>query len=123
MLVQVLYRQAGSPAVKDADSTLWYGAALKWAKDNGLSDGSNMNGNVSREQLVTLLYRYAQLLKLGLGRSAAYDTYKDAAKVDTWAADAMSRRKEVLARQVLWAATRSGANSTIIGCLPWRIIS
>jgi len=89
MLVQVLYRQAGSPAVKDADSTLWYGAALKWAKDNGLSDGSNMNGNVSREQLVTLLYRYAQLLKLGLGRSAAYDTYKDAAKVDTWAADAM----------------------------------
>ena len=89
MLAQILYRQAGSPVVKDADETLWYGKALKWAQDNGVSDGLNMTENVTREQLVTVLNRYVQLLKLGLGRTAEYSTYKDAAKVDAWAVDAM----------------------------------
>ena len=89
MLAQILYRQAGSPVVKDADETLWYGKALKWAQDNSVSDGLNMTENVTREQLVTVLNRYVQLLKLGLGRTAEYSTYKDAAKVDAWAIDAM----------------------------------
>jgi fermentation-respiration switch protein FrsA (DUF1100 family) len=61
MLVSVLYSQAGKPAVTGADSTLWYGSALKWAKDNKISDGTNMSAPVTREQLVTILYSYAQL--------------------------------------------------------------
>ena len=88
MFVTVLYRQAGSPAVKDAD-TAWYGAAAKWAKDNSVSDGTNLTGAITREQFITQLYRYTQLQKLGMGRSESYSAFKDAAKVDTWADAAM----------------------------------
>jgi dienelactone hydrolase len=88
MFVTVLYRQAGSPAVKDAD-TAWYGAAAKWAKDNSVSDGTNLTSAITREQFITQLYRYTQLQKLGMGRSESYSAFKDAAKVDTWADAAM----------------------------------
>lgn len=89
MLVSVLYSKAGKPAVKDADAKLWYGAALKWATDNALSDGKDMNSNITREQLATMLYKYNQLQKLGMGRSESYSTFKDAASVSSTAADAM----------------------------------
>ena len=32
---------------------------IAWARENGVSDGTNPNGNVTREQLATMLYRYA----------------------------------------------------------------
>ena len=32
---------------------------MDWAKANGMSDGTNPNANITREQLVTMLYRYA----------------------------------------------------------------
>lgn len=89
MLVSVLYSQAGKPAVKDADASLWYGDALKWATDNGISDGSNMNGDITREQLVTILYKYNQLQKLGKGRVEPFSAFKDAADVAAYAGDAM----------------------------------
>ena len=89
MFVTVLYRQAGSPAVEGADAAVWYDAAVKWAKTSGISDGSDLNGSVTREQFVTQLYRYTQLQKLGMGRSESYSAFKDAAKVDSWADAAM----------------------------------
>jgi len=89
MVVSVLYRQAGSPAVTGADASVWYGAAQKWAMDNAISDGTNMTAAVSRQQLVTFLYKYAKLQKLGMGRSEAYTAYTDNAKVAAYAADSM----------------------------------
>ena len=32
---------------------------MEWAKANGVSDGTNPNANITRGQLVTMLYRYA----------------------------------------------------------------
>ena len=59
MLWMVLARLDGqAPATMDAART--------WAMENGVSDGSNPQGNITREQLVSILYRYAQ--KMG------YDT-------------------------------------------------
>ncbi len=89
MLVSVLYSLAGKPAVTGADTALWYGAAAKWAKDSGISDGTNMTAPVSREQLVTMLYAYNKLQKLGMGRSEAYDAFKDASSVSAYAAETM----------------------------------
>lgn len=34
--------------------------AMNWAAEKGVTDGSNPNGEISREQLVTILYRYSQ---------------------------------------------------------------
>ena len=68
-----------------ADTT---GAALdkgmSWAVEKGVSDGSNPNGTISRQQLAVMLYRYA-------GSPATQQTlnYPDADKVDGYAEDAM----------------------------------
>ena len=41
--------------------TPWYAAGCEWAKANGISDGSNPEAPVTREQLAAMLYRYAAL--------------------------------------------------------------
>ena len=50
----VLARQA------DADLTggaTWYENAQNWAKEKGISDGTNPNGTINRAQMVTMLWR------------------------------------------------------------------
>ena len=57
----VLARQA------DADLTggaTWYENAQNWAKEKGISDGTNPNGTINRAQMVTMLWR-------AMGQSAA----------------------------------------------------
>lgn len=71
---------------EDVDGgTPWYAKARTWAMDDGVSDGTNPNNAVTREQLVTMLYRYA-------GSPRVYGTltgYTDCDKVSDWAVDAM----------------------------------
>ena len=58
MVNTVLARLAGvdtTPAIGQN----WYDKGVAWARENGVSDGSNPNGNVTREQLAAMLYRYA----------------------------------------------------------------
>ena len=46
----------------DADLTggsIWYEKAQNWAKEKGISDGTNPNGTISRAQMVTMLWRAA----------------------------------------------------------------
>lgn len=38
----------------------WYQAGLDWAVENGISDGTNPNNNITREQFAAMLYRYAE---------------------------------------------------------------
>lgn len=38
----------------------WYQAGLDWAVENGVSDGTNPNNNITREQFAAMLYRYAE---------------------------------------------------------------
>ena len=59
-VLTILYRLAGEPAPCASDGP-WYGAAQDWAVRTGLSDGRNMDGTITREQLVLLLYRYTAL--------------------------------------------------------------
>ncbi len=37
----------------------WYTKGMEWAMENEVSDGTDPMGNLTREQLVTMLYRYA----------------------------------------------------------------
>ena len=55
MIVTILARVEGV----NTNGTPWYAAGQKWAMDNGISDGTNMVGEVTREQLAAILYRYA----------------------------------------------------------------
>ena len=87
MLVTVLARYEN---VDTEGGAAYYEKGAAWAKANGLSDGLRMDAEITREQLVTILYRYCILKnKLG-GESADLSGYKDADRIDLWAHDAMS---------------------------------
>lgn len=63
----------------------WYAKAQSWAMGYGISDGTLPNDIVTREQFVTMLWRYA-------GTPAAYGSlagFPDAGSVSSWAYDAM----------------------------------
>ena len=52
----ILARQAGADLTGGAN---WYEKAQAWAKESGISDGTNPNGTITRAQMVTMLYRAA----------------------------------------------------------------
>ncbi len=58
MLMTVLARADGLDTTGPAGGN-WYDAGMKWAVENGISDGTNPEGNISREQLAVMLYRCA----------------------------------------------------------------
>lgn len=85
MIVTILARVEGV----NTNGTPWYAAGQKWAMDNGISDGTNMPGVITREQLATILYRYAKQKGYDVSKSAALTAFSDADKVSGYAAEAM----------------------------------
>ena len=69
--------------------TPWYAAGRKWAMDTGISDGTNMTGAVTREQLAAILYRYAKQKGYDVTKSAALTSFTDADTVSSYAVEAM----------------------------------
>ena len=64
----------------------WVETARSWAMAEGVSDGTNPNDYVTREMMVTMLWRYAGEPASDYSLSA----YTDAASVSDWAAEAMA---------------------------------
>ncbi len=100
MLITMLYRLDGSPEVTadlpfaDVDPDSWYYAAIRWAYENGIILGISdtefgASLDITREQLVTILYRYA--LKRGLvgEYGVTLDDFADKDQISPWAAEAM----------------------------------
>lgn len=96
MLVTVLYRYAKSPKVADANpftdvaSNTWYTDAIIWANANhivdGLGDGRfGTEENITREQVVTILYRYCQMQNKEVSDGKALSGYTDYEKISDWA--------------------------------------
>ena len=56
MLMTVLARFDGQDTTGGA---VWYEKAMEWAREHGVSDGSDPEGSITREQLATMLWRYA----------------------------------------------------------------
>lgn len=94
-LATMLYRMAGTPAVTDSSSFTdltqdWYMDAIAWAQQNGIIDGLGNgkfgpNKNITREQLVTMLYRMHKTP----AASGTLDGFSDASAVSAWAKDAV----------------------------------
>ena len=85
MIVTILARLEG----EDTSGTPWYAAGRRWAMDAGVSDGTNMDGRITREQLAAMLYRYAKAKGCDVSASADISAYTDASGVSAWALDAM----------------------------------
>ena len=86
MIVTILARMEG---VNTSGGATWYTAGRAWAMENGISDGTNMTGKITREQLAAMLYRYAKLKGYDVSASADISGYTDASSVSSWATDAM----------------------------------
>lgn len=67
-----------------------FAEAKAWAVQNGVSDGTAPGKAVSRQQLVTILYRCAQLCGYDVSGAADLTAFPDHASVAAYAADAMS---------------------------------
>ncbi|MDR2671531.1 MAG: S-layer homology domain-containing protein [Oscillospiraceae bacterium] len=100
MLVTTLYRLEGSPAVSgsspfpDVKDGAWYADAILWASQNHVVDGYTSGAFgpddvVTREQTVTILYRYAQSKGRDVSAAADLSRYGDAGQISGWALDAM----------------------------------
>ena len=100
MIVTVLYREAGSPAVAEASSFSdvpageWYSDAVAWAAHNSIVGGVgdnkfDPNGNITREQMATILYRYASGKDIDTSARADLSAFPDAQNVSSYALDAM----------------------------------
>ena len=81
MVNTVLARLAGEDT---SGSTPWYAKGTAWAVENGVSDGKNPESPITREQMATMLYRYADSPEVSGELS-----FTDAAQVSAWAQDAV----------------------------------
>ena len=86
MIVTILARMEG---VNTSGGATWYARGREWAMGAGISDGTNMTGKITREQLAAMLYRYAKLKGYDVSASADISGYTDASGVSGWATDAM----------------------------------
>ena len=97
MAVTILYRLAGSPelpesdwgyAYEDVEPGSWYALPVYWARLEGVAGGVSdtsfdPDGSVTREQLVTMLWRYA-----GSPDGEYEADFADAGEISSWALDA-----------------------------------
>ncbi len=100
MLVTVLYRLEDEPAgakeasFSDVAAGTWYTDAVSWAAEEKIAQGYldrfSPNDNITREQLVTMLYRYADTIGLDTAKEASLASYSDASQVSSYAQKAMA---------------------------------
>lgn len=84
MIVTVLAAYDGADTSSSGGA--WYEAGQRWAMANGISDGTNMEQNLTREQLALMLWSYA-------GKPDARQSltgYPDMGSVSSWAKQAMA---------------------------------
>ena len=88
MLMTVLARHAGEDTT---GGSVWYEKGMNWAKANGVSDGTNPQVNITREQLAAMLYRYAQNKKydVSVGEDTNILSYTDAQTISQYAIPAI----------------------------------
>lgn len=87
MLWTILARMDGADT---SSAGAWYASAQDWAVKHGVSDGTSSDGKITREQLATMLYRYAK--ERGMVKADAQadlSAFADGANVSPYAAEAM----------------------------------
>ncbi len=88
MLWMMLYRLKGLEPSEG--SAMWYSAAQEWVTANGISDGTNPNGTITREQLSAMLYRYTVAFGYDLSNRSELSGFTDADSISFYAKDTFS---------------------------------
>ncbi len=100
MFVTILYRMEGEPEVSgktsftDVSKDSWYLEAVCWAAEQGIVEGVGENrfapnSQITREQVVVMLMRYAEYKGYDTTASGKLDQYTDANAISAWARPAM----------------------------------
>ena len=76
---------ARAEGVDTTGGATWYAKAQEWVTAKGISDGENPSAAITRQELVTMLYRLA-----GEPAVSGTITAPDASSVSTWAPSAMT---------------------------------
>lgn len=101
MIVTILYRLEGSPAVTGTSAFVdvpvgqWYTDAVNWAAANQIVKGTSAttfapNDSITREQMAAILYRYAQYKGYDVTKKADLSGYSDNGQVSAYAKDALA---------------------------------
>lgn len=115
MIATVLWRMEDCPETEIADpysdvaEEKWYTDAVRWAFAAGIMDGVgngrfDPDGTLTREQIVTVLYRYAGLAGQTAADPAVLENFADADSVAGWSKDA-----------VCWAISRQVIQGSTVG--------
>ncbi len=97
----ILYRMEGAPAVDavsaytDVPNDAFYTKAMLWAEQEGLLSGVDATtmqpqAEITREQMVSVLYRYAQNKGFDTSKKADLSVYADGTQVSDFAKEAMA---------------------------------
>ncbi len=107
MVATIIWNMAGKPKAEgkihftDVENGKWFTDAIRWAATTGIivgyTDGITgelifcPNDSVTREQLATMMYRYAKYKKVNVsvGESTNILSYDDSFGVSSWAVSAM----------------------------------
>lgn len=101
MFITMLYRLEGEPSTrkanfKDVEKNSWYENSIAWATQKGIANGVSdtmfaPNDNITREQLMVFLYRYAKQKNKSVTASELnIKKFFDNKTVATYAEDAMN---------------------------------
>lgn len=100
MLVTILHRMekapvAGESTFTDVEVGSWYANAVAWAASTGIVRGYSSGRfgpmvDITREQMATILYRYATFKECDVSAHNDLSKYVDAANISSWAQDALS---------------------------------
>ena len=99
MMVTILYRIAGTPDVEgapaftDVPAGEFYTNAVVWATGNGITNGVSEHlfapgKSLTRQELVTFLYRFAKHMGYDVTASADLSNYTDVSRIQPYAVDA-----------------------------------
>ena len=87
MVWTIIARMSG---VDTTGGNTWYAKAQEWVITNGISDGENPTAAITRQELVTMLYRYAQIkgYDVSVGENTNILSYVDATSISEYAMSA-----------------------------------
>ncbi len=100
MIVTILYRMEGEPAVTDQNpfsdvkAGSYYDKAITWGAANGIirgygNDKFGPDDNITREQMAAILFRYASFKGYDVSARANLSGFHDSGKIGGWAENAM----------------------------------
>jgi hypothetical protein len=106
MLATVLHRLAEKPAARannaafgDVKDGQWYTEAVNWMKESGIvwgtgGDSFNPGGNITRQDLAVILYRYARAMNIDLPNAEETELFADDAQIADYAREALYAMRE-----------------------------